>query len=236
MTSGHFEGKTVEEHLRAARAKGAAAAREVHGAEMPGQWAAFADAAIDSTLALLIIGILAPQYLLLFSCGWLVWKGGRSARLGWMRLERLHRLIAEEQWEIEHHRGQEREELAEMYRAKGFSGKLLEEVVDVLMADDDRLLKVMLEEELGLTLAVYQHPLKQALGAALGALLGGAFLIIGNLLYPFYGLLGAGVLVIGIASTLSAKLENNRPLPAFIWNVAVGFLVVSAVYFLHKIL
>ncbi len=35
------------------------------------------------------------------------------------------------------------------------------------MADDNRLLRVMLEEELGLTLEAYEHPLKQAFGALL---------------------------------------------------------------------
>ena len=34
------------------------------------------------------------------------------------------------------------------------------------MADGDRLLRVMLEEELGFSLEVYDHPLKQALGFA----------------------------------------------------------------------
>ncbi len=90
---------------------------------------------------------------------------GRSAWLGWSRLERLHRILAQEKWEIEHNREQEREELGVLYAAKGFEGKLLEDVLDVLMADGDRLLKVMVEEELGLTLESQVHPLKQGLGA-----------------------------------------------------------------------
>ena len=94
----------------------------------------------------------------LFSIGWLFWKLGRSSLLGWARLERLHRLIQQEQWEIEHHRAQEKEELTAMYHQKGLTGKLLEQVIEVLMADDNRLLRVMLEEELGLTLETYEHP------------------------------------------------------------------------------
>ncbi len=42
--------------------------------------------------------------LLIFSAGWVVWKTARSALLGWARIERLHRVIEEERWEIEHHR------------------------------------------------------------------------------------------------------------------------------------
>ena len=35
MKTDHFEGKSVQEHLKAARAKGALAAAEIHGTEMP---------------------------------------------------------------------------------------------------------------------------------------------------------------------------------------------------------
>ena len=58
----------------------------------------------------------------------------------------------EERFEIAHHRGQEKEELTELYALKGFKGELLDQVINVLMADDNRLLSVMLEEELGLEL------------------------------------------------------------------------------------
>src|SRR6185295_12766345 len=96
-------------------------------------------------------------------------------------------VLEQERWEIEHHRQQERDELKELYRAKGFEGKLLEDVLDVLMADDDRLLKVMLEEEMGLQLAQLDHPMKQGLGAAFGALVSG-FLAVGALiLWPAGG-------------------------------------------------
>jgi hypothetical protein len=231
----HFEGKSVADHLRAARTKGAMAAREIHGAEMPGHLAAMADASKDTLIALLLVWVLAPQFLLLFACGWVVWKAGRSAALGWARLERLHRLIEEERWEIEHHRGQEREELTELYREKGFSGKLLEEVVDVLMTDDERLLRVMLEEELGLTLEAYEHPLKQASGAALGALFTGALLFLANQFFPLYGLPIMAFFVLIGASTLAASQERNRSMQAVIWNIALALLATSVVYFLQKI-
>ena len=89
--------------------------------------------------------------------------------LGWSRLERLHRVIEEERWEIEHHRPQEREELRALYAAKGLRENSSMRSIEVLMADDNRLFQVMLEEELGLTLEAYEHPLKQAFGAFFGA-------------------------------------------------------------------
>ena len=63
----HFEGKSVIEHLKAARAKGALAAAEIHGAETPGYLSAGADAAKESAVVLLLAWILfSPQPTLFF--------------------------------------------------------------------------------------------------------------------------------------------------------------------------
>ena len=78
---------------------------------------------------------------------------GRTKRpFGLGRLERLHRVIEEERWEIEHHRQEEREELAALYQAKGLTGKLLDDVVATLMADDNRLLQSCSKRRWGLLL------------------------------------------------------------------------------------
>lgn len=238
--SDHFEGKTVVDHLKDARAKGAVAVAEIHGLELPGHVAAGADAARETTIGLLILWVLFQaslpiSYIIIFSAGWLLWKIGRSAFLGWSRLERLHRLIEEERWEIEHHRAQEKQELTEMYRAKGFSGKLLEEVIDVLMADDNRLLKVMLEEELGLTLESYEHPLKQSTGAAVGVIISSLLLLLAFLINPTYGMPLVAILIIGTATGIAAKLERNRVIPAIIWCIALAFLSIGTAFFISEL-
>jgi vacuolar iron transporter family protein len=227
----HFEGKTVVEHLKAARAKGVLAAAEIHGAETPGFFSAMADSARDVAATLLLVWILFPldlKWLALLMSGLLLWKAGRSAMLGWTRLTRLHRLIEEERWEIQHHRQQEKEELAALYRAKGFSGKLLEEVVETLMADDNRLLQVMLEEEMGLALEIYEHPLKQSFGAAVGVIFS-SLLFLGGYFFVF-GPVIASALAVAIAAWSIAHTEKNPRLQAVIWNLATLALAAGAVH------
>lgn len=237
----HFKGKEAVEHVVDAQAQGIISKAEVHGEEMPGHISAFADTARETAVVLLLIWLIfsttspeGPHFLILsvITIGWIAWKMGRSAWLGWSRLERLHRLVAEEKWEIDHHREQEREELAALYEAKGFKGQLLEDVMDVLMSDDDRLLREMLEEELGLSLEKQEHPLKQSLGAGLGAL--GAYLIciLFTFFIPSYGMIVGTYCVVGAAAGLSAQYERNRKIPAIIWNLGITTLAFGCTYFL----
>ena len=219
------------------RAEGTVLVSEAHGTEMPGHLAAGADAAREMGIALLLASIFVPSIypLLAFGLGWFAWKVGRSAWLGWARLERLHRVIEQERYEIEHHRPQEREELIALYGAKGFEDKLLEDVVDVLMADQDRLLKVMLEEEMGLTLQAYEHPLKQSLGAAIGALAALITSLLFFLALPSYGMLIASSLLLTTSAVISALFEKNRVIPAVIWNLSIGALSFGVAYFVQQI-
>lgn len=242
----HFKGKEALQHVVDARLRGFAASAEIHGTELPGHYSSAADAAKETAITLLILWTVfsAAQisetqvhlFSLIFVFGYLIWKVGRSAILGYSRLERLHRLIEEERWEIEHHRAQEKEELRALYAAKGFSGKLLDEVIDVLMADDNRLLQVMLEEELGLNLGTYEHPLKQAAGALVGVC-GSAFIMsFGLFTLPSWGTIFCAAVIIALSAGSSAQLEKNKPLPSIIWNLAVAALASSIVYFSAQIL
>lgn len=238
----HFRGRDALGHVIEAQSQAIIASAEIHGAEIPGHISAGADAARETAVLWLLLwalvvhlGIaLGPTFFSLgiFIFGWLIWKTGRATWLAWSRLERLHRIIAEERWEIEHHRNQERDELKELYRAKGFQGKLLDDVIDVLMADGDRLLRVMLEEELGLSLGVHEHPLKQGLGAGVGVLLTGSLCLLGTWLDPLYGTLAATLFVIGLSAALSALFEKNRVIPAIVWNLGLSILAVGCLYFL----
>lgn len=222
------------------------ASSEIHGAELPGHYSAAADSAKETALLMIVLWTLLTEigfpaerlhwFMVVFILGWLVWRTGRSAILGWSRLERLHRLIEEERWEIEHHRGQEKEELRALYAAKGFSGKLLDEAVEVLMADDNRLLQVMLQEELGLSLESYEHPLKQAFGAAVGVIGAAVILSFGLFFLPVWGAALCGTIVIVLSAGTTAQLEKNRPAPAIVWNLSVAALSAGCAFLVGQLL
>lgn len=247
QTPKHFNGKDALGHVIEAQAQGVISSAEVHGTEIPGNYSAGADAARETAVLLSILWLLfghaldelhfVPLFfeLIIFSFAWLFWKAGRSAWLGWFRLERLHRILAEERWEIENSRQQERDELRILYAAKGFEGKLLEDVLDVLMADNDRLLKVMVEEELGLSLATSQHPLKQALGAVIGVIAAAFVCLFLFVLFPYYGILIGAIISIALASALSAKLSNNGVIPAIIWNLGIAAVAFGSIYFILQL-
>ena len=256
----HFKGKDAIEHVAEAQAQGKIAATEIHGLETPGYISAAADAARETGIILLFAAAFSAityhstlffmfSYIAL-AFGWALWKGGRSAWLGWFRLERLRRVLKQEKWEIEHHRQQERSELAVLYAAKGFEGKLLEEVLDVLVAEDDRFLRVIVEEELGLSLAAYEHPLKQGLGAFFGVILASAisYGIVSSFWFLTHHynihsdtvdllcLLTGPLFIVGLSSAVQAHHAQNRWIPAIVWNIGLAALSFGCIYFFFRIL
>lgn len=104
----------------------------------------------------------------------------------------------------------EREEIRQIFASKGFSGESLEQVVDVICADRERWINVMLTEERGLSLTP-----KSPLSA--GAMTMAAFMLVGSIpLLPF-----AAVLLTG------NNLESSFLLSTLL--TAVAFLIVGAV-------
>ena len=98
-----------------------------------------------------------------------VYLGVASGIATRLRLNHYESELQRERSEILENPDHERDEVLALYAAKGFQEPLLSQIADVLCADDDRLLKVMMEEELGLFIQHINHPLLVALWNASGA-------------------------------------------------------------------
>ena len=114
--------------------------------------------------------------------------------------ELLKSEIDRENWEIENKPEDERKEIEDIYKAKGFTGKDLEMIVNKITSDKKVWLNTMLTEELNLNLEIAGHPLKGAL------IMFGSFLVGGILpIIPFFFSSGFNPLIIAVGISLSAS-------------------------------
>ncbi len=79
---------------------------------------------------------------------------------------------------------------------------------------------------------VYEHPLKQGLGAGVGALLAGSLCLVSTWLLPTLGIFFGALITIGTAAGISAYLERNRIIPAVVWNMGIAIVAYSFTHFL----
>ena len=114
--------------------------------------------------------------------------------------ELLKSEIAREEWEIENKPDVERQEIEDIYKAKGFSGKELEMIVNKIISDKKIWLDTMLTEELKLNVEILGNPLKSAFRMFGAFLLGGILPII-----PFFFGHGYAPLLIAVGMSLTAS-------------------------------
>jgi len=89
------------------------------------------------------------------------------------QIEILQSEIKREEYEIENTPEKEREEIVEIYKAKGFAGEELNMVVNKITSNNGVWLRTMLTEELGLNLEILGSPIKGAIVMFISFLVGG---------------------------------------------------------------
>jgi VIT1/CCC1 family predicted Fe2+/Mn2+ transporter len=112
----------------------------------------------------------------------------------------LHSEIEREKWEMENVPEAEKQEIEDIYRAKGFSGNELESIVNKITSDKKVWLDTMLTEELKLNFEIIGSPLKSAFRMFGSFLVGGILPIL-----PYFFAHGYVPLLVAIAISLSAS-------------------------------
>jgi VIT1/CCC1 family predicted Fe2+/Mn2+ transporter len=112
----------------------------------------------------------------------------------------LNSEIEREKWEMENVPEAERQEIEDVYTAKGFSGNELESIVNKITSDKKVWLNTMLTEELKLNLEIIGSPLKSAFRMFGSFLVGGILPIL-----PYFFARGYVSLLVAIAISLSAS-------------------------------
>jgi vacuolar iron transporter family protein len=120
----------------------------------------------------------------------------------------------------------EREEIAEIYRAKGFEGELLERIVSKVTSDPDVWVAVMMTEEHRLACPERTHPLRSAFIVGLSALVGS---LIPLLPFVFTGI-ARGVIISLVLSALAlfvfgaykARVTVGRPMRSGVELAIIG--------------
>jgi vacuolar iron transporter family protein len=119
--------------------------------------------------------------------------------------EILESEIKREESEIESVPDKERQEIEEIYKAKGFQGDVLKTVVKTITSNKKVWLKTMLTEELGVNLEIVGNPLRGAL------VMFGSFLVGGILPILPYFIVKAGIISSGtaLASAIAFSLISS---------------------------
>ena len=130
------------------------------------------------------------------------------------------------------------EEVRALYAAKGFREPLLSQIVDTLAADEDRLLKVMMEEELGLFMHHVQHPLIVGLWNFAGALAAGLTLALPLLWFTPEAarlwIVAGGCGLLAVLAIVSARATGRAAIEFFTVGVLMAVVTGGIVYFLGR--
>jgi vacuolar iron transporter family protein len=192
------------------------------------------DGLVTTLVFIMAVSAAAPTHLLLIVLGEVL-AGGVSMALGGYlsantEKEVLDKRIAVERFEIENEPDEERAELRTIYRKKGFSGPLLDRVVNHLTANEDRWHQAMLHDELGITEEKQINPLSEGMQVGLSFVIGGlipTIPVIFNLPQTRWWAYGLTALTALLLGAIKSRYTHKGPLRAgleFLVVVTIGTL------------
>lgn len=152
-----------------------------------------------------------------------------------------HRNI--EYWEVDNIPEKERQEIVEIYAAKGFEGDLLEKVVDVIVSDRDRWVDEMMKDELNM-IEETKSPFKIGVATLISFILIG-FIPLIVYVYDFFNetvidlffwtssFTGVAFIVIG---WLKSYVNQTNIFKSVLETLALGFVAALVAYFVGDFL
>lgn len=145
-----------------------------------------------------------------------------------------------ERLEIEEIPDAEVEEVAEIYRRRGFEGKLLEEVVAKIVSDRRVWLEVMMGEELKLTEIKREKILSSSLLVGLSAIVGSLVPLLPFFFFPISSSIGFSLVISALTllvlGAYKAKETVGRPLKSGVEMAAIGIVSALAGYLVGLVL
>jgi VIT1/CCC1 family predicted Fe2+/Mn2+ transporter len=202
------------------------------------------DGLVTTLVFIMAVSEIAPARLLLVVLGEVL-AGGISMALGGFLAARtakqiLDQRIATERYEIEHEPEEERAELNTIYRNKGFSGPLLQHVVNHLTADQERWHRAMVHDELGVVEETHINTWLEGSQIGISFVIGGFIPMIPLLLslphvqWWAYGLTALTALALGAIKSRYTPQGSMRAGLEFLAVVTVGTLAgVGVGWLLH---
>ena len=186
------------------------------------------DGLVTTLVFIMAVSEIAPSRLLLVVLGEVL-AGGISMAIGGFLSARtarqiLERRIATERYEIEHEPDEERAELVTIYHNKGFSGPLLQQVVNHLTANKERWHRAMVHDELGVIEGTSINPWLEGVQVGISFVIGGLIPTLPVLFslpqarWWAYGLTALTALALG---AVKARYTHQGPVQA-----GIEFLVV----------
>ena len=179
-----------------------------------------------------------PWILLALSVALSLLVGMSTARSTMAQVQHYAAELDRERTEIREHPQHERDEVQALYEAKGFREPLLSQIVDTLTADDDRLLKVMMEEELGLSMHANNHPLVVGVWNASSGLVAGLALALPLVWLPpewaAVWVIAGGLALLAILSQLASWTTQRSGFEFFSVALVIAVVTGGVVYFLSE--
>lgn len=166
--------------------------------------------------------------------------GISTGRSTYLQVQYYETELERERTEIRESFAHECEEVRVLYAAKGFREPLLGQIVDTLTADEDLLLKIMMEEELGLSMQHINHPLLVGLWNFAAAAVAGLALAL-PVVWLSAGAARAwmpagGAALMGVIAMIAARVTRRSAVGIFATGVIMAAITGGVAYLLAEAL